>query len=38
MLFHPDGRIEAEGRVVDPADWQVAGKATFFTPDAIATR
>ncbi|MCF6102790.1 hypothetical protein [Mesorhizobium muleiense] len=38
VLFHPDGRIEAEDRVVDPADWQVTGEATYFTADAIATR
>jgi hypothetical protein len=25
VLFHPDGRIEAEGRVIDPAQWSVEG-------------
>jgi hypothetical protein len=32
VVFHADGRIEAEGRVVDPSDWQIAGKATRFAP------
>lgn len=29
VKFHPDGRVEAEGRVVDPAAWTVAGTATM---------
>jgi hypothetical protein len=27
VRFHPDGRVEAEGRVIDPAEWTVAGTA-----------
>jgi hypothetical protein len=38
VLFHADGRIEAEGRVVDPAGWQIAGEAAFLAPVAIASR
>ena len=30
ITMHPDGRIEAEGRVVDPANWTVPGTATTF--------
>jgi hypothetical protein len=29
VKFHPDGRAEAEGRVIDPAEWTVAGSATM---------
>lgn len=25
VRFHPDGRVEAEGRVLDPRDWTTAG-------------
>jgi len=28
VVFHADGRVEAEGRVVDPSDWTVVGEAT----------
>jgi hypothetical protein len=28
VWFHSDGRIEAEGRIVDPATWAVEGQAT----------
>ena len=28
VIFHADGRIEAEGRVIDPAAWTVRGEAT----------
>jgi hypothetical protein len=28
VIFHVDGRIEAEGRVIDPAAWTVRGEAT----------
>jgi hypothetical protein len=27
VLFHADGRVEAEDRVLDPAEWTVAGRA-----------
>lgn len=27
VIFHADGRVEAEGRVVDPAGWTVEGNA-----------
>lgn len=27
VRFHKDGRVEAEGRVVDPKEWTVAGRA-----------
>ena len=27
VLFHADGRIEAEGRVLDPGSWQISGEA-----------
>lgn len=30
VVCHADGRTEAEGRVVDPADWSVAGSAKTF--------
>lgn len=30
VRFHADGRVEAEGRVVDPRDWTVAGGAALF--------
>jgi len=29
MTFHPDGRIEAEGRVVDPGTWTIRGHASY---------
>ena len=29
VLFHTDGRVEAEGRVVDPATWTVSGEAAI---------
>jgi len=35
VQFHPDGRVEAEGRAIDPAEWTVAGRATVL-PDAPA--
>ncbi len=28
VVFHPDGRVEAEGRVLTPQDWTVAGSRT----------
>jgi hypothetical protein len=28
VVFHPDGRAVAEGRVIDPATWTHAGRAT----------
>ena len=31
VLCHADGRTEAEGRVLNPADWSVEGKATNMT-------
>jgi hypothetical protein len=31
VKFHKDGRVEAEGRVVDPRDWTVAGRAELFS-------
>jgi hypothetical protein len=34
VVFHADGRIEVEGRVVDPAGWQVEGEATLLSPAA----
>jgi len=30
VRFHADGRVEAEGRLVDPAEWTVAGRAELF--------
>jgi hypothetical protein len=32
LTFHADGRIEAEGRVVDPAEWTIAGTARQLAP------
>jgi hypothetical protein len=32
VVFHADGRIEAEGRLIDPAGWQVKGEATLLSP------
>ncbi|QPC88028.1 hypothetical protein GA830_15665 [Mesorhizobium sp. NBSH29] len=29
VRFHPDGRVEAEGRLVDPSQWTVEGEADF---------
>jgi len=29
VRFHQDGRVEAQGRVVDPAGWTVKGEAVF---------
>ena len=37
VVFRADGRIEAEGRIVDPSDWQIAGKATHFAPGAAVS-
>jgi hypothetical protein len=31
VVFHADGRIEAEGRLIDPAGWQVEGEATLLS-------
>ncbi|MEQ1949782.1 hypothetical protein [Mesorhizobium sp. CN2-181] len=28
VIFHADGRVEAEGRLLDPAEWTVRGEAT----------
>jgi hypothetical protein len=25
VVFHPDGRVTAEGRTLDPATWTIAG-------------
>jgi hypothetical protein len=30
VVFHPDGRVVAKGRVIDPATWTHAGRATVF--------
>jgi hypothetical protein len=30
VVFHPDGRVVAEGRMIDPATWTHAGRATVF--------
>lgn len=38
VRFHPDGRVEAEGRVLDPADWTVAGTATMLPERPAAGR
>jgi len=32
VVFHSNGSIEAEGRLVDPSEWPVAGTARFFAP------
>jgi hypothetical protein len=29
VRFFPDGRVEAEGRVLDPAEWTIGGHAAF---------
>lgn len=34
VLFHADGRVEAEGRVIDPALWTVKGEAVLLEADA----
>jgi hypothetical protein len=31
ILFHSDGRVEAEGRMLDPAEWTVAGRADILS-------
>jgi hypothetical protein len=33
VLFHPGGRVEAEGRVIDPKDFTVAGTRRLTTND-----
>jgi hypothetical protein len=33
VLFHPDGRIEAEGRVLSPKDWTVTGERRILPQD-----
>ncbi len=38
VLFHADGRIEVEGRVIDPAGWQIAGEAASLAEAANASR
>jgi hypothetical protein len=30
VVFHPDGRAVAEGRIIDPATWTHTGQATVF--------
>ncbi len=35
VVFHADGRIEAEGRVVDPAGWTVSGEAATLPPGPL---
>ncbi|MBD8892070.1 hypothetical protein [Roseibium litorale] len=30
VVLHADGRVSAEGRMIDPADWSIAGQATEF--------
>jgi hypothetical protein len=34
VLFHADGRIDAEGRFLDPAEWTVAGHAAILPTGA----
>jgi hypothetical protein len=29
VCFRPDGIVEAEGRILDPAQWTIAGHAAF---------
>lgn len=36
VLFHPDGRVEAEGRVIDPASWTIGGEAVALEERAVA--
>jgi hypothetical protein len=31
VVFRPDGRVEAEGRTVDPSEWTVAGHAAIIS-------
>jgi hypothetical protein len=38
VTLHADGRISAEGRVLDPAGWSVEGHAEVLPQEAIATR
>ena len=38
VRFHASGKVEAEGRVVDPATWTVAGKAEFLPAGALSAR
>ena len=38
VRMHADGRIEAEGRVVDPAGWTVTGEATHLPAGGLAGR
>jgi hypothetical protein len=38
VRFHASGRVEAEGRVVDPATWTVAGKAELLEAGPVARR
>ncbi|MDP2087506.1 MAG: hypothetical protein Q8K20_20110 [Gemmobacter sp.] len=33
VVFHPDGRVEAEGRVIDPKGFTVAGTRRLMTDD-----
>lgn len=35
VRFHRDGRVEAEGRIVDPAEWTVKGEAAFHEAGAL---
>lgn len=36
VLFYPDGRIEAEGRTLDPEDWSITGHLKFLPIGPIA--
>ena len=36
VRFHASGRVEAEGRVVDPATWTVAGKAELLPAGTLS--
>jgi hypothetical protein len=38
VRFHQDGRVEAEGRVIDPAEWTVAGDAAIMTAGRLKRR
>ncbi|MBO6716430.1 MAG: hypothetical protein JJ913_00595 [Rhizobiaceae bacterium] len=38
VLFHKDGRIEAEGRLLDPASWTVKGDAAIHPDGPLARR
>jgi hypothetical protein len=33
VLFHPDGKVEAEGRLIDPKDFTVAGQRRLTQDD-----